>query len=68
MKAVLREVVQQVPEEEVNESLSAAPRQRTESRQGYRAGYDSRGLVTRTGKRKLGVPRDRKGRVLHRAL
>ena len=43
MEAVLREVVQEVLEGEMTEFLGAAPRQRTESRQGYRAGDDSRG-------------------------
>ena len=61
MKAVLREVLQEVLEGEMTESLGAAPRQRTESRQGYRAGDSSRGVVTRIGKRKLRVPRDRNG-------
>ena len=34
-----------------------------EGRQGYRAVYDSRGLVTRIGKFELRVPRDRDGRL-----
>ena len=57
MKAVLREVLKGVLKGEMTEPLGAAPRQRAESRQGYRAGDDSRGLVTRIGKRKLRVPR-----------
>ena len=34
MKALLREVLKEVPEGERTEPLGAAPRQRTESRQG----------------------------------
>ena len=45
----------------MSESFGAAPRQRTESRQGERAGDSSRGAVRRIGKRKLRVPRDRNG-------
>ena len=63
MKALLREVMQEVLEGERTDPLGAAPRQRTESRQGYRAGDSSRGLVTRIGKRKLRVPRDRNGEL-----
>ena len=61
MKALLRELLKEVREGERTEPLGAAPRQRTESRQGYRPGDSSRGLVTRIGKRKLRVPRDRNG-------
>ena len=61
MKALPREVRKEVLEGETTEFLGAAPRQRTESRQGYRAGDSSRGLVMRMGKRKLRVPRDRNG-------
>ena len=61
MKALLREVLKEVREGEMTEFLGAAPRQRTESRQGYRAGDSSRGLVARSGKRKLRVPQDRNG-------
>ncbi len=38
------------------------PGERTTDRLGYRAGYYSRGLVTRIGKLELWVPRDREGR------
>ena len=53
MKAVLREVLQEVLEGEMTEPLGLAPRQRTESRQGEQAGDSSRGLARRMGKRKL---------------
>ena len=44
------------------EALGAGPGERTEGRRAYRAGYDSRGLVTRIGKLELRVPGDRDGR------
>jgi putative transposase len=62
MREVVRQTVQQVLEAEMTEFLGAAPGQRTEGRQGYRAGYYSRTWVTRIGKLELRVPRDREGR------
>lgn len=61
MKALMKEALQEVLEGEMTEFLGAAPGERTEGRQGYRAGYYSRGLVTRIGKLELSVPRDRHG-------
>ncbi len=61
MKALMKQALQEVLEGEMTELLGAAPGERTDSRQGYRAGYYSRGLVTRTGKLELRVPRDRGG-------
>lgn len=61
MKGLLKEALQEVLEGEMTEFLGAAPGERTESRNGYRAGYYSRGLVTRIGKLELRVPRDRHG-------
>ena len=61
-KQLLRESLQEVLEAEMTELLGAAPGERTEVRSGYRAGYYSRGLVTRIGKLELRVPRDREGR------
>jgi putative transposase len=43
------------------EQLGAASGERAEARSGYRAGYYSRGLVTRIGKLELRVPLDRHG-------
>ena len=51
-----------VLEAEMTEALGAGPGERTEARQGYRAGYYPRTLVTRVGKLELRVPRDRDGR------
>lgn len=61
MKALLKEALQEVLEGEMTEFLGAAPGERTEGRNGYRAGYYGRNLVTRIGKLELRVPRDRSG-------
>jgi len=61
MKALLKEALQEVLEGEMTELLGAGPSERTDGRQGYRAGHYSRGLVTRIGKLELRVPRDRHG-------
>jgi transposase-like protein len=61
MKALMKEAIQEALEAEMSEFLGAAPGERTDGRQGYRAGYYSRGLVTRIGKLELRVPRDRSG-------
>ena len=61
MKALMKEAIQEALDAEMSEFLGAAPGERTDGRQGYRAGYYSRGLVTRIGKLELRVPRDRSG-------
>ncbi len=61
MKALMKEALQEVLEGEMTEFLGAAPGERTEGRNGYRAGYYGRNLVTRIGKVELRVPRDRSG-------
>jgi len=61
MKALLRQTLEEVLEAEMTEFLGAAAGERTDSRSGYRAGYDSRNWVTRIGKLELRVPRDRNG-------
>lgn len=61
MKALMKEALQDVLEGEMSDFLGAAPSERSDSRSGYRAGYYSRGLVTRIGKLELRVPRDRAG-------
>ena len=58
----MREALQESLEAEMSEALGAASGERTASRLGDRAGYYSRGLVTRIGKLELRVPRDREGR------
>ena len=61
MKALMKEALQEVLEGEMTEFLGAAPGERTDGRQGYRAGYYGRNLVTRIGKLELRIPRDRSG-------
>ena len=61
MKALMKEALQEVLEAEMTELLGAGPHERQDGRQGYRAGYYERGLVTRIGKLELRVPRDRNG-------
>ena len=61
MKSLIKAAVQEVLEAEMTELLGAGPHERQEGRQGYRAGHDERGLVTRIGKLELWVPRDRHG-------
>jgi putative transposase len=61
LKRLAGEALNQVLQAEMTEFLGAAPGERSESRQGYRAGYYSRGLITRIGKIELRVPRDRHG-------
>jgi len=64
MKALMKEALQEVLEGEMTEFLGAEPGERTEARNGYRAGYYGRNLVTRIGKLELRVPRPRR-RVLN---
>ena len=61
MKALLRETLQEVLEGEMTEFLGAAAGERTDRRNGYRAGHYTRSWVTRIGKLELRVPRDRNG-------
>ena len=61
MKALVKEVLQEVLDAEMTEFLCADRNERSAERNGYRAGYYSRGLVTRIGKLELRVPRDRNG-------
>ncbi|MEO1766827.1 transposase [Thiobacter aerophilum] len=49
MKALMKEALQEVLEGEMTEFLGAAPGERTESRNGDRAGDDGRSLITRIG-------------------
>ena len=62
LKGLVKESLQEVLEAEMTETLGAGAGERTADRVGYRAGYYSRGLVTRIGKLELRVPRDREGR------
>lgn len=62
LKPLVQEVVQQVLELEMEETLQAGKGERTMERQGYRSGYYGRTLITRVGKLELRVPQDRQGR------
>ncbi|TRC83306.1 IS256 family transposase [Mesorhizobium sp. WSM4303] len=59
---VIRAVMQEVLEAEMDEALGASKSERTPERLGYRSGYYGRTLVTRVGKLELRVPQDRQGR------
>jgi len=62
LRELVRESVEQILEAEMTDFLAAGPGERTEARQGYRAGYYARTWITRVGKLELRVPRDREGR------
>jgi len=62
LKQLVQEALQEVLEAEMTETVGAGRGERTAERLRYRAGYDTRGLVTRIGKLELRVPRDREGR------
>jgi transposase-like protein len=62
LRPLIRAVVQQVLEAEMEEAVGAEKSERTSHRQGYRAGYYGRTLVTRVGKLELRIPQDRQGR------
>jgi putative transposase len=59
---VIRAVMQEVLEAEMDEAVGALKGERTPERLGYRSGYYGRTLVTRVGKLELRVPQDRSGR------
>ncbi len=61
MRALMEEALQQVLEAEMTPCVGAEPSERSQGRQGYRAGHDERGRVTRIGKLELRVPADRNG-------
>ena len=62
LKRLMREALEEILDGEMTEAIGAAPSERSPGRVGYRAGYYTRGLVTRIGKLELRVPRDRDGR------
>lgn len=61
LRVLAKEALDQVLQAEMTQFLGAAPGERSDGRGGYRAGYYSRGLITRIGKIELRVPRDRNG-------
>src|SRR4029078_3004949 len=62
LRDVIRLVLQEVLEAEMDEALGASKSERTPERLGYRSGHYSRTLITRVGKLELRVPQDRQGR------
>ena len=62
LRILLRELLQELPEQGMSKALTAVPGERTPDRVGYRAGHYPRSLVTRVGKLELRVPRDQEGR------
>ena len=62
LRPLIREVLQQIMEAEMDETRGAEKSERTLNRVGYRSGYYGRTLVTRVGKLELRVPQDRQGR------
>jgi putative transposase len=62
LKEVVRQVLQEALEVEMEEALCAGKGERTATRMGYRSGYYGRTLITRVGKLELRVPQDRQGR------
>jgi putative transposase len=62
LRPLIREVLQQVMEAEMEDIVGAEKSERTPNRSGYRSGYYGRTLVTRVGKLELRVPQDRQGR------
>ena len=62
LKPLVQQVVQEILEAEMDETLGASKSERSSGRRGYRSGYYPRGLVTRVGKLELRVPQDRQGR------
>jgi len=62
VRELFRDVLQEVLEAEMTETLQAKPGERTSERLGLRSGYYSRTLITRVGKLELRIPQDRQGR------
>jgi putative transposase len=62
LRPLVQEVLQQILEAEMDETVGAGKSERTSTRVGYRSGYYGRTLVTRVGKLELRVPQDRQGR------
>src|SRR5579884_2004476 len=62
LRPLVEQIVQQILEAEMDETLGAQKSERTTTRVGYRSGYYPRTLMTRVGKLELRVPQDRQGR------
>jgi putative transposase len=62
LRMLVQEVLHEVLEAEMDETLGAQKGERSADRVGYRSGHYTRTLVTRVGKLVLRVPQDRGGR------
>lgn len=62
LKELMKDALEEILDKEMTQALGAERGERTDSREGYRSGYYTRGPVTRIGKLELRVPRDRDGR------
>lgn len=62
LKPLLKELLNELLEAEMSETIGATSYQRCDSRLGHRAGYYNRKYITRVGSIDLRVPRDREGR------
>jgi putative transposase len=62
LRPLVEQIVQQILEAEMDETVGAEKSERTSNRLGYRSGHYPRTLVTRVGKLELRVPQDRQGR------
>lgn len=62
VRELFRDVLQEVLEAEMTDTLQAKSGERTSERLGLRSGHYSRTLITRVGKLELRVPQDRDGR------
>ena len=62
LRPLVEQIVQQILEAEMDETVGAEKSERTPKRIGYRSGYYPRTLMTRVGKLELRVPQDRQGR------
>jgi transposase-like protein len=62
LKPLVKAVMEEVMEAEMDEVLGATKSERTAGRLGYRSGHYTRRLITRVGTLELRVPQDRAGR------
>jgi putative transposase len=60
-RELFHSMLQELLETEIESHLGASRHERTESRRGYRNGYQPRMLNTRVGRIELMIPRDRDG-------
>jgi putative transposase len=62
LKPLVKAVLEELMEAEMDETVGASKGERTAGRLGYRSGHYARRLITRVGTLELRVPQDRAGR------